>query len=137
MDVVSLSAFYTEPQLSIQILARKVNFSYESRGYPLPEVLWTDVKGRKIPNAEVSFSQVEHGLFSMHACLTVDCCHELNYTFTVKNQPLGQVIQRHVAFRNGKISQFSSVKAITSSQGQKAESVYSSIAYSEWTSVCM
>nr|XP_023687930.1 CD276 antigen-like [Paramormyrops kingsleyae]XP_023687931.1 CD276 antigen-like [Paramormyrops kingsleyae] len=98
---LNFTALYTEPKLSIQILGRKVNFSYESRGYPQPEVLWTDAKGRKIPNTEVSFSRVEHGLFSMHACLTVDCCHELNYTFTLKNQPLGQVIQRNVAFRNG------------------------------------
>ncbi|XP_048849061.1 CD276 antigen-like isoform X2 [Brienomyrus brachyistius] len=96
---LNFTAFYTEPQLSIQILPRKVNFSYESRGYPMPEVLWTDAKGHKFSDAKVSFSRVEQGLFSLHACLTVDCC-ELNYTFTVKNQPLGQVIQRHVAFRN-------------------------------------
>ncbi|XP_062384897.1 CD276 antigen-like [Sardina pilchardus] len=96
---LSYAAFFSEPRLSI--LAHSSNFTlqYESEGYPQPEVQWRDGSGQNLThNTQVLQSDVDPGLLKLQTQVVVDMAEGLNWTLTVVNHPLGQVIQRPVSF---------------------------------------
>ncbi|KAL4629490.1 CD276 antigen-like [Arapaima gigas] len=96
---VMFAAFYTEPRLTIQMEHSKVTLRYESEGYPAPEVHWVDPEGQNLLYSTNVF-QPNGGskLFSLQSDLVLEPQQKVNYTFTLKNSLLGQVIERPVIF---------------------------------------
>ncbi|XP_064203640.1 CD276 antigen-like isoform X1 [Anguilla rostrata] len=96
---LKFAAFYTEPRLTVQIHPTNISFQYESKGYPEPEVWWVDPEGQNLSHhIEVSPVEGDDGLFFLQTHLEVDHSHDVNYTFTLKNRLIYQVIERPVSF---------------------------------------
>ncbi|XP_036410957.1 CD276 antigen-like isoform X1 [Megalops cyprinoides] len=96
---LKFAAFYTEPRLTVQVHPTNVSFWYESEGYPEPEVRWVDPTGQNLSHhTEVSPSEGDDGLFSLRTRLDLDHSLGVNYTFTLKNQLINQVIERPLVF---------------------------------------
>ncbi|XP_061109532.1 CD276 antigen-like isoform X2 [Conger conger] len=97
---LKFAAFYTEPQLTVQIHPTNIRFQYESKGYPEPEVWWVDPKGQNLSHhTEVSPLEGDDGLFFLRTRLELDHSRAPNYTFTLRNRLISQVIQRPVSFK--------------------------------------
>lgn len=80
---------------------------YESEGYPQPEVQWRDASGQNLTHTtQVLQSEEDPDLLRLHTQVVVDPVKALNWTLTVVNHPLGQVIQRPVSFVYGNILPF-------------------------------
>ncbi|XP_034150736.1 CD276 antigen-like isoform X2 [Esox lucius] len=94
------AAFYTEPRLTVCGRTSNVTFLYETEGYPEPEVHWLDPQGFKLDyNLSVTQSARAPGLLlSLRAQLVVQAGLPINYTFSLKNQVLEQVIERPLSY---------------------------------------
>ncbi|KAJ8334694.1 hypothetical protein SKAU_G00403330 [Synaphobranchus kaupii] len=96
---LKFAAFYTEPRLTVQVHPTKISFLYESKGYPEPEVWWVDPEGQNLSHkTEFSPSEGDGGLFFLRTHLELDYQNAENYTFTLRNRLINQVIERPVSF---------------------------------------
>ncbi|KAL0961763.1 hypothetical protein UPYG_G00331390 [Umbra pygmaea] len=92
-------SFYTEPRLTVQGCSFNVTFLYETEGYPEPEVQWLDSGGQILThNLSVTESSRAPGLLSLRTQLVVQAGEQVNYTFSLRNQVLEQVIERPMSY---------------------------------------
>lgn len=97
------AVFYTEPQLTIRAHSSNVTFLYESEGFPEPHIQWnSDGSDILDPETEVTNSSKHQGLYSLRTQLAVQHGRRLNYTFTLRNHLVEQVIHRPVAYVSSK-----------------------------------
>ncbi|XP_067111960.1 CD276 antigen-like isoform X1 [Osmerus mordax] len=94
---LTYAAFYNEPCLTIQAHPNSVTFVYESKGYPEPQVQWTDPLGHSL-DFKTTVSSRQPGLLSLRTQLVVQQGGAVNYTFSLGNPLLKQVIRRPVAY---------------------------------------
>ncbi|XP_035271982.1 CD276 antigen-like isoform X1 [Anguilla anguilla] len=93
-------AFYTEPKLNIQVHPSNISLEYQSKGYPAPQVQWTDSAGRNLTAREELSGPGEDGLLSLRTSVTLkDPGPGVNLSFTLRNAALGQVLERPVSLR--------------------------------------
>uniref|UniRef100_A0A674D9T4 Ig-like domain-containing protein n=1 Tax=Salmo trutta TaxID=8032 RepID=A0A674D9T4_SALTR len=96
------AAFYTEPHLTVQAQHSYMTFLYETDGYPEPEVRWLDPHGHNLThNISVTQSSRAPGLLlSLRTQLVMQAGGAVNFTFSLKNQLLEQVMERSLSYEN-------------------------------------
>ncbi|XP_023996908.1 CD276 antigen [Salvelinus sp. IW2-2015] len=96
------AAFYTEPHLTVQAQHSYMTFLYETEGYPEPEVRWLDLNGHNLThNISVTQSSRAPGLLlSLRTQLVMQAGGAVNYTFSLRNQLLEQVMERSLSYES-------------------------------------
>ncbi|XP_055749263.1 CD276 antigen-like [Salvelinus fontinalis] len=96
------AAFYTEPHLTVQAQHSYMTFLYETEGYPEPEVRWLDPNGHNLThNISVTQSSRAPGLLlSLRTQLVMQAGGAVNYTFSLRNQLLEQVMERSLSYES-------------------------------------
>ncbi|XP_045556017.1 CD276 antigen homolog isoform X2 [Salmo salar] len=94
------AAFYTEPHLTVQAQHSYMTFLYETDGYPEPEVRWLDPHGHNLThNISVTQSSRAPGLLlSLRTQLVMQAGGAVNFTFSLRNQVLEQVMERSLSY---------------------------------------
>uniref|UniRef100_A0A4W4FJZ4 Ig-like domain-containing protein n=1 Tax=Electrophorus electricus TaxID=8005 RepID=A0A4W4FJZ4_ELEEL len=91
---LNYAAFYTEPQLSIDVNSSSMTVRYKAEGFPKPEVRWVGAQGEDLQHHE-ELSCREAGLCHLTSSYMAET-HSLNVTFMLKNQLLKQDLKRPV-----------------------------------------
>ncbi|XP_043916036.1 CD276 antigen-like [Protopterus annectens] len=90
---LSFAAFFTTPELVIELQAHTMTFIYLSKGYPKPEIEWHSSEKENISNLIwTSFQQSENSLYQVTSALTVQKHYNATYSFTLRNKSVNQTI---------------------------------------------
>ncbi|XP_058652836.1 CD276 antigen homolog isoform X2 [Onychostoma macrolepis] len=88
------TAFCSEPRLSILLKSTDVTVQYEMEGYPKPEVMWLGSEGQNLTDHLEVSSASDGGLYYLKSSYITQS-PVFNVTFTLKNPPAHQEVQRH------------------------------------------
>ncbi|XP_030644375.1 CD276 antigen-like [Chanos chanos] len=98
---LNYGAFYTEPRLTIAIDSANLIIQYESEGYPEPDIEWKDLSGQNLTHkSQILQDNQDQGLLKLNTLLTADPSQGVNFTFTLRNPLLHQVLERIVTLHH-------------------------------------
>ncbi|XP_043915982.1 CD276 antigen-like [Protopterus annectens] len=101
---LSFAAFFTSPELVIELQAHTMTFVYLSKGYPKPEIEWHSSGTENISELiQTSFQQSENSLYQVTSTLTVHVQSNATYSFILRNKAVNQTVTNVFSLLPGKI----------------------------------
>ncbi|XP_063040648.1 CD276 antigen-like isoform X2 [Engraulis encrasicolus] len=97
------AAFYTEPQLSIEVGLHNTSVQFETQGFPKAEIQWLGPQDQELQHV-ANFTENGDGLFHLSTSYVLRE-HGANASLTLRlsNPPLHQVLMRHVSISKGQV----------------------------------